>query len=283
MEPKVTTDVKFRRMAHTISCPLAVRSAGIMTMQRQNNDKVIFSGEGAEFLICFYLLEGILHLRFQDKTFPVDTGNIIFIPPYTPFQQMTKSTAAKYMIFTFVGPMAPTLPKGFHFPVRTPWKLRCSLQPFYDKIRETFADPTPHGERIASLYAYEMLVFIAESGARFEQEQGNKNLVERAVMLIEEMYTEKEATVELIAAELNVSTSSLRRNFRKIMGISIKKYIDSLRIQYLLELIQTGNLSIKEITSRTGFSSPEYLNKFFHRHLKMSPSEFKQKLLTMPH
>ena len=74
---------------------------------------------------------------------------------------------------------------------------------------------------------------------------------------------------------LNPSHDSLRHRFRKIFGISPQGMLLQLRMDRAKELLQTSNLSVKEIAQELGYSRQHDLTRAFHRYTGISPSEWK--------
>jgi hypothetical protein len=68
---------------------------------------------------------------------------------------------------------------------------------------------------------------------------------------------------------------SLRHRFRKIFGISPQGLLIRLRMDRAKELLQTTNLSVKEIAHEIGYTRQHDLTRAFRKHTGASPSEWK--------
>jgi len=91
---------------------------------------------------------------------------------------------------------------------------------------------------------------------------------------IEENLTNKELNVEIIAAEMGMSNSSL---YRKVKGLSDLSPVDFIRIARLkkaVQMMQSGEKQVSEIAYQVGFSSPAYFSTCFQKQYGKSPSEF---------
>jgi len=80
--------------------------------------------------------------------------------------------------------------------------------------------------------------------------------------------------VELLATEMNMSTSSLYRKVKGISGVSPVDFIRIARLKKAVQLIHAGETRINEIAFQTGFSSPAYFSTCFQKQYGKSPSEF---------
>lgn len=72
-------------------------------------------------------------------------------------------------------------------------------------------------------------------------------------------------TIEHIINNAYVSPTYFRQEFKKTYGTSPKDYLDALRIQYALFLVETDHFSTKEISLRCGFSDVDYFRTVFKR------------------
>jgi AraC-like DNA-binding protein len=71
-----------------------------------------------------------------------------------------------------------------------------------------------------------------------------------------------------------MSESGFYRSFKNEMGISPVDFIKGERIKLAHQLLQQGQLSIREIALRSGFNSPSYFTRMFKRHFGVSPASF---------
>lgn len=89
-----------------------------------------------------------------------------------------------------------------------------------------------------------------------------------------EHYRDADLTVGLLAERSFVSEVYFRRLFKAEYGISPRKYIIRLRIQYAKELISTGYYSLKEIAFMSGYTDYKYFSTEFKKQVGVSPSEY---------
>ncbi len=87
----------------------------------------------------------------------------------------------------------------------------------------------------------------------------------------------KDTHVGEIAAHIGINRSYLSRVFKKKMGVSIKQYIISNRLNTACELLSSSELSIKEVAERAGYEDQLTFSKMFKRTYKISPSEYRRR------
>jgi AraC-like DNA-binding protein len=79
-----------------------------------------------------------------------------------------------------------------------------------------------------------------------------------------------------LAAASGLSRSNFSHLFRKTTGHTPAAYVQELRLDEAARLLRSGELSIKEIASQTGFTSSNHLCKSFRRSFRMSPGDFRR-------
>lgn len=82
--------------------------------------------------------------------------------------------------------------------------------------------------------------------------------------------------VEEMAKVAGVSRSHLSRHFQQKLGVSPARYLTQLRLDIAIELVRTGELSIKEIAERVGFETANYFGKVFARRFGVAPGALRR-------
>lgn len=78
-----------------------------------------------------------------------------------------------------------------------------------------------------------------------------------------------------LSSKFSTDFTTISRTFTAIEGRNIEKYYLQQRIEYVKELIQYGELSIKEIAWKTKFSSVAHLSRQFKQYTGITPTAFK--------
>ena len=100
-----------------------------------------------------------------------------------------------------------------------------------------------------------------------------------AVKLIKENYSHVYGVEELSTA-LSISKSHLVREFYKHTGTTPGKYITSVRIDAVKQLLTSTNLTLSEIAERTGFSGDNYLCKSFKKTTGETPMAYRARVIS---
>lgn len=95
-------------------------------------------------------------------------------------------------------------------------------------------------------------------------------------MVLEAVERGEDVSVSAIAEQFFVSSSKLSKDFQKIVGITLKRLIDKLRLERIKNMLHDG-MENKEIVQKCGFSNDSYFIQFFNKHMNMSPGAYRQK------
>jgi len=89
-------------------------------------------------------------------------------------------------------------------------------------------------------------------------------------------------SVSAMAEMCGISDEYLRTLFRSYTGQTPLAYINTLRLEYARDLLQSGGLSVSDAAQRSGFDSPEYFSRMFKKRYNLSPSKMNTVKITLP-
>ena len=118
---------------------------------------------------------------------------------------------------------------------------------------------------------------IAEIQQQSYYPKNNLAKIEPAVKYISENYTSSEINIPYLAFLSGISESYMKRLFLKKYGITPKKYITKLRLEYAVELLSSNMFSIGRIAEMTGYDNVYYFSKVFKENMGVSPGEYAAK------
>lgn len=106
---------------------------------------------------------------------------------------------------------------------------------------------------------------------------GYTELLQRLFPLIHEQLSSK-LTIASLAAELNVSPSTLTKRFHRELGKTLGEYIDSMLFQRAQNLLIATEMSIGEISDLLEFCDQFYFSRFFKQHQGETPTAYRKRL-----
>jgi AraC-like DNA-binding protein len=79
-----------------------------------------------------------------------------------------------------------------------------------------------------------------------------------------------------LARHANSSRSVLGERFKALLGQSPIRYLVEWRMQIAAELLRTTALKLAEVAERSGYGSEAAFSRAFHRHLGLSPAQWRE-------
>lgn len=119
-----------------------------------------------------------------------------------------------------------------------------------------------------------------ESGQKhIENERKNLNKLDQEFLnkvtaIIEENLSMEKMDVAFIADKMCMSHSTLYRKIKGLMEMSINEFVRKIKMKKGMELINSGQYSLAEVSDLTGFSSVAYFRQCFKDEYGMAPTEY---------
>ncbi|MBR2930674.1 MAG: PocR ligand-binding domain-containing protein [Clostridia bacterium] len=101
--------------------------------------------------------------------------------------------------------------------------------------------------------------------------------IEKAIRYVSENL-DGDLSVSAIARGAGVSKSALYRSFHSSLGVTVSEYVRLRRIEYAIELMHSGAVSVEELAQRSGFASASYFSREFKKQTGYSPAKYKRQM-----
>lgn len=143
----------------------------------------------------------------------------------------------------------------------------------FEKILKIFNSKTPG-------YMYRCTSVLCEILALLQANYGKDYdlvppMISDAYEYMHNHYNENDCTVEKLAEISHISEVYFRKLFKSQFNVSPKKRINTLRLEYAARLLAQTNLSINEISERSGFNDPKYFATLFKSVYNTTPTKFR--------
>ena len=97
-------------------------------------------------------------------------------------------------------------------------------------------------------------------------------------------YIEKHASSQIsmneMAKKYFYSPAYFSRAFKKNFGVSFSAYVQSVRVQKVIELLDCTTLSVEEISEKIGYHDKRELNRAFKNVTGTTPGEYRKTKMT---
>ena len=256
--------------------------------------------EQHDFWELVFLDKGGLTCVANDKFIPLREGDIIF---HKPDEIHSFSASANeptgILVISF-----ECLSEAMGFFSEKTFKLNLRQRHFVEEIisiaKKTYditfyntdmdymqllKNPTLGGEQLIKNYLEMLLIDVMRS--QTETEEGNDVfLKEREIndklsddivkILKSNIYSR--LSIDDIAKKISYSKAYIFRQFKASTGKSVMEYYLELKIKTAKKLLKENELSIKEISEKLAFDTPNYFSKTFKKIVGFTPTEYKKRL-----
>ena len=103
---------------------------------------------------------------------------------------------------------------------------------------------------------------------------GYSELITQATRYLEEQYSQK-LTLRELARHLHINESYLSKLFKKELGMNFTDYLNELRINKSIQLIEETSMSLLEIAIHIGFEDQSYYTKIFKKVTGRTPRQYR--------
>ncbi len=110
---------------------------------------------------------------------------------------------------------------------------------------------------------------------RDRKEKQSETAVTKARNYILEHY-DTDISLDDVSREVNISPYYFSKLFKEESGENFIEYLTRIRVEKAKLLLKEGDLSVKEISSRVGYSDPNYFSRLFKKQTEMTPREYRE-------
>ncbi len=114
---------------------------------------------------------------------------------------------------------------------------------------------------------------------KYEERNGmiknHSDKVYKALAYLEKNYANSKHIHDM-AEEFNINADYLSKIFKHATGLTPSEYLINLRLAKAVELLNSTDLSIAEISVKVGFDDPAYFARQFKKTMGLSPSSYKK-------
>ena len=109
-----------------------------------------------------------------------------------------------------------------------------------------------------------------------ERTEPLQNSFQRVIEYCDEHYIDDEISLDKISEALGISKYYVSRLFSNNLNMRYSDYINSLRIRHACVLLKNSSYKIASIAHESGFNTIRQFNNTFVKHMKQTPSEYRE-------
>ena len=206
-----------------------------------------------------YFKEGSVTYFFEDDTVTASGGDILVLPKGVVYSGEKVLERNSYIIIEFETEEKDELSLlSLDRVISAP----ASALRLFERIHECYNK----GEMILlRRYLYELIHTLLKRSPE-------EKTVNDIISFIRERLGDTTLSVPHICEAFSISESSLRRLFKRELGMSPIEYVKGLRLSLAKDMLLQGDISVGEVAELCGYSSLYYFSRDFKRKTGVAPS-----------
>ncbi|WP_294168207.1 helix-turn-helix domain-containing protein [uncultured Clostridium sp.] len=266
-----------------------IQSANI----QEKNNFYFFPKHIHENAEVYYFIEGLCKMDIGKETIVGETGNIIIIFPNIvhSFYLDSNSTCKFIHIHFDLYKLASLLINKEELNIDLSsilcsindyykFKGNCNTIPLLYSIINDINDSNSFSETLCNLRLLELFIlFIKEENISTLFSPSKSSRVPRYVLLaldyIKQNYSEK-ILISDIADSLNISSRYLSKLFYESTSLTIGQFLNIYRINKAIDLMNTTNNSLTDISLSVGLGDIQHFSKLFKNIIGVNPRKYKK-------
>ena len=258
-----------------------------LTYENKNDDIIIewkkpthFPPHIHQVIEMVYIKSGTLELGVGKELYHMEKGDFAVVFPnvihhYQVFGK--EENKALYML------VSPTLLPNYMVEIQK----NCPQYPVINKeclhvdivkAIQSLVKVEKSNTRLVQAYVQMIFAHIFSEMDLIEKESvGGEDLVYQSVEYVAKNFREK-FSLEQMAYDLGVSKYVLSRLFSKTFHCNFTNYVNGVRLNYAMSMLEGTNESITNICFDCGFESQRTFNRVFKERYRLSPREYRNKV-----
>ncbi|WP_235005350.1 hybrid sensor histidine kinase/response regulator transcription factor [Pedobacter nyackensis] len=107
-------------------------------------------------------------------------------------------------------------------------------------------------------------------------ESTDEEFLNKIMAIIEQNFSVDEFNVNVLAADIGMSTPILYKKIKALTGLTVNNFIKSVRLKRAAQLLQQKTYTVYEVAYMVGFSDSKYFSKEFAKQFGRTPSDYSE-------
>lgn len=232
-----------------------------------------------EAIEMIYVTKGTLELGVGQELYHMEKGDFgIVFPNMIHHYQVFDSLESK-ALYILVSPK--TVPNYMdemnNYCPKCPVIGKEYLHTDIVKAMKSLIDVEKHNTRLIQAYV-QMIFAHLFSEIEMEKKEGvrDKDMVYQAVEYVAGNFRKK-ITLDKMASDLGISKYVLSRLFQKTFHCNFATYVNGIRLNYAVSMLDGTNEPITSVCYDSGFESQRTFNRAFKERYRMTPREYRNR------
>lgn len=215
-----------------------------------------------------FRINGNAHYTVEGAELFVHTGDLLFVPENVGYH-IAAQKEELYVIHFELPEKVQNHLELFHLEDYTKAKK------LFENCYEVWTKKEPGYYFKALSIFYNILGMMSISCLNIQTDELHQK-IEPAIDYLHAHYTDSNLSVLTLCDAAHMSDTYFRKLFLKCYGTKPISYINTLRIEYAKELLESGYYKIETIAKMAGFEDPKYFSTIFKHYTGLSPLQYKK-------
>ncbi len=119
-------------------------------------------------------------------------------------------------------------------------------------------------------------IYFKHQSTNYIQLGENPDTIIDNVLLYLHLNYNKKITITQLTKQFSINRTTLNEQFHKVMNTSIISYLLNFRIKVASMILRDTTIPVSEVAQRVGFDDVANFNRFFKKHINLTPTEYRQ-------
>lgn len=245
---------------------LSVRNVAFTSVKNHwiHKERFLYANE------FIFVTDGTVHIKADGRVYDIEKNEFLILPQFSVLSgdRPSESSCAFYSVI-FEGNIDVLNKKE-----RIKQRLSGNIVFIYDLMKKLWTRYRPEVRDNAELDA----LFLTLA---YELRAASDCMTDAGVpmqKMLDYIHDHINSPIDIsdLCDEFNYSPDYISKMFSKTYGVTVKKYINQVKMAAAKQLLVTSHLSVEQVGSAIGFDSVHLFYKYFRYHEKITPSEYRK-------
>lgn len=226
-----------------------------------------------------FITGGIAHFFKEGRRYDIEKDSLVlYKPEESQFYKLESENNVDIYWISFTGSKVEELLNKVDLNSKLPMQLEFNndITGLFQKIISELRLTKPLYIEIIKSYFIQLLIALSRNLHHNDRSPRLSNsLIDSFLYDFHQVYYE-DINISQYATMKNISCSWFIREFKRYKKCSPKQYITNFRIQKAKEFLSDTSLTIKDVSTLTGYDDQLYFCRIFKKYTGMSPSNFRK-------
>lgn len=237
----------------------------------------IAKSHSSPYHVFHFVVKGKCDFYYQNKKYKIGANTVYYFPSFYKIKYNSdKSNPCKHVWFGVKGvDLAEYLKDVKGITPQTPILELKNPEEFTKRLVDFFENNTQETITEEKMLALFFTLIDNIKDTRVDKQISTQKLVDEMKELISNNYMNTYFNINVAIQTAYLSHSRICTLFKEETGISMKQYLNKIRLSKSRELLETTTMSIIEISYQCGYRDSLYFSAAFKKFYGCSPSSFR--------